>query len=106
MDPPVDAVFAGGVVDVTADRRAIGQDACSRPGPKPIAEGHHVRVGADSWVAKQVPRAADGLAPLQDGHALGGTFARQMTGHADARNAGANDQNVVVIAVHGCLQLV
>src|SRR3546814_13071378 len=45
---------------------------------------------------KQIPGAADRLAAFEDREALVGALAREAAGHADAGQAGANDQDVVM----------
>ena len=97
LDLPVDAVFARGVGDVLADRGAVGQHLERVPRPECVAEAEHVRIRADAGIAEQVPGPADGRPSLEDRHALARTFAGQVAGHADARQAGTDDQHVVMI---------
>ena len=99
-DKAVDAMLAGGVLDVAADRRAVGDGLWIGPGTEAVAEGVHVRVGADAGVAEQVPGATQGGAPLENGQALVRALAPEVAGGADAGQAGANDQDIQVFDGH------
>ena len=54
------------------------------------------RVGTDAGIAEQVPGAADSLTALKDRNAFPRKRVRELTGRADAGQAGANDQDVEV----------
>src|SRR5690606_11842046 len=60
-----DAVLAGGLLDVLADERAVGDGLRVLPGLELVPERVHVRVGAHARVAEQIPRATHALAALQ-----------------------------------------
>jgi hypothetical protein len=98
-----DPVLARGLADVVADLLAGGDRVFVAPRLKRVPERVHVRVGADAGIAEQVPGAADRLAGLQDRVALAGAVALQVGAGADAGEAGADDQNVDVLAMvwHG-----
>src|SRR5207244_2662734 len=79
------------------DRGAVGDRLGLRPRPEPVAERVHVGVRADARVAKQVPRAAEALARLEDRVRLAGTAVLQVVRGADAGQPGADDQHVEVV---------
>src|SRR5690606_8266478 len=57
----------------------------------------HVGVGPDARVAEEVPRAADGVAGLEDGVAGPRALVLHVPAGADAREAGADDEAVEVL---------
>ena len=100
LDLLVDAVLDGGVGDVLADRRPVGQHLQLLPRPELVAEGEHVRIGADARVAEQVPGAAEALAALQHREGLVRKLGGQLSGRPDARQTCADDQDVEMLCVH------
>src|SRR3954451_17985779 len=104
-DPLHHPVLARGVLDVAADRGAVGDRLRVRPRPEGVAEGEHVRVRADTRVPEEVPGAADRAAGLQDRVRLVRAVLLQVTGGADAGQAGADDEDVHVLGCHALLQL-
>ena len=101
-DVLLEVVLAGGFDDVFADARAVGDGLGFFPGFEVVAEGVHVAVRPDAGVAEQVPGAADGVAAFEDGEIEAGAIALQMHGGADAGQAGADDEDVVVGGGHVC----
>ena len=97
-DLVVDSVLGRGLVDVLADRGAVRDRLRLLPRAERVAEREHVGVRPDARVAEQVPRAAHGVARLEDGEALAGAPRAQMGARADAREPGAGDQDVVVLS--------
>ncbi|MCY1294091.1 hypothetical protein D9M70_433730 [compost metagenome] len=89
-----DAGFLGGLADIGADRRPVGDGLGAAPGLEAVAQRVHVRVRADAGVAEQVPGAADGIAGFQDGVALAGAAHLQVARGANAGQAGAYDQDI------------
>ena len=81
---PGDSAFVGGVADVAQDVRTGSNGLGVIPGLEVVAQGVHVRIGADSGVPEQVPGTADGRASLYDGVALGRAAPLQAVGGADA----------------------
>ena len=63
-------------------------------------QGEDAAVGAHAGVPEQVPGAADLLAPLQDDVARVRVALGEPVGRAEARDAGADDDDVDVV---GCL---
>src|SRR6185312_4120747 len=84
VDLLVDAVIRGGVGDVLADRRPVGEHLQLAPRTPFVAEREHVGVGPDAGVAEQVPRAAHPLASLQHGDGLVRKLGRHLARRADA----------------------
>ncbi len=99
----VDAVVGGGLADVIQDPRAVRDRLRLGPWLERIAQREHVAVGADAWIAEQIPGAADTVAALEDRIALAGAFLLQVIGRADAGQPGADDQHVDMFACHGHL---
>src|SRR3954470_15458884 len=95
---PVDAVIGGGVADVIQDPRPVGDRLRLGPRPERIAQREHVRVPADAGITKQIPGAADTIAPLENGVALAGALLLQMIARADAGQASADDQHIEMLA--------
>jgi hypothetical protein len=99
-DVVADAVLGRRLLDVAADRRAVGKGLGGVPGPEVVAEGEHVRVGADPGVAEQVPRAPDPVAALEHEVALVRALPGEVTGRPDSRDAGAHDEHVDMFDRH------
>jgi len=74
-----------------------GGDRRSDPGLEAIAKGVEVAVGADAWVFVGVPGAAEVRLVLQDREAEVRRLLGQVVGRADARDAGADDEDVEVL---------
>ena len=81
---------------------AVGDRLLAVPRPERVAEGEHVGVGPDARVAEQVPRAADGVAGLEDGVGRPRALGLEVVAGADAGQAGADDEDVEVL--HGRLR--
>ena len=93
----VDAVGLGGLLDIGADRGAVGDRLGVRPGVEGEAERVHVAVRPDAGIAKQVPCPADAAARLEDGvRAVGAAFL-QVEALADAGDAGPHHDHVQVL---------
>src|SRR3546814_593767 len=69
------------------------------------AERVHVAVRTDARITEKIPGAAKLFAALDEGEAMVGAIHLQMHGHADTRNAGADDQHILIdrcsLCVHG-----
>src|SRR5687768_136170 len=90
----IDTVIASRVSHILEDGGAIGDGLRLTPRTERIAERVHVRVGADAWIAEQIPGAADALATFEDGVAASRAVALQMIAGADAGQARADDQYI------------
>src|ERR1700761_3815038 len=101
-DVTVDAVLVCGGGQVLADMRAVGHAFRPRPRLPREAQREDGAVGADTRIAEQVPGAADLIAPLQDDVAGPRVALADAVGRAQAREAGADDDDVEVSAVLGC----
>ena len=99
-DRRLDVVLARGLTDVAEDVGAVGDRLRLPPRLERVAEREHVGVRADARVAEEVPGAADGVAGLEDGKGLLGQLGAQVAGGADAREAGADDQDIDVFGGH------
>ena len=64
------------------------------PGAKAISERVHIRIRTDAGITKEIPSAADGFAPLDDGDALIRAARTQIVGRRNAGKSGADDQHV------------
>ena len=93
-------MLAGGVLEVLQDGRAVGYRLAIGPGLKRVAQGVHVRVRTHARVAKQVPGAAQALAPFQNGKALTRAALLQVHCAANARQTRAHNQGVKVLQAH------
>ena len=71
------------------------------PGLEAIAEGIEIAVGADARVLMGEPGAAEAALRFQHDKALIGALLLKMDRAADARNAGADNENVEVFCVRG-----
>src|SRR5262245_23851073 len=102
-DIPVDAVLGRGLPHIVEDVRPVRDRLRLGPRLEGIAEREHVAVGADAGIAKQIPGAADAVAPLQDDVALARALFLQMIAGADAGQARADDKDVEMFwcAGHG-----
>src|SRR5450759_4174571 len=90
----VDAVIGCSLADIVQNPRPVGNRLRLGPWLERVAQREHVAVGADAWIAEQIPGAPDAVAALEDGVALAGTFLLQVITRADAGQSGANDQHV------------
>src|SRR5262249_62248724 len=66
-------------------------------GRKRIYEREHVGVRADPGIAKQVPRAADRIAGLEERETLARTFCLEAVRSADSRQPSTDDQHIEVV---------
>ncbi|MCY1553288.1 hypothetical protein D9M68_897570 [compost metagenome] len=94
------AIFRSGVLDIFTDLRTIGQHLALVPRTELVAEAEHVRIGAYSRIAKQIPCSADAVTALQDRQGFSWKLLRKMAGSTNARQARANDQYVVMLVAH------
>src|SRR6185436_12271037 len=92
-DLPVDAVVDGGLADVIQNVGSVGDRLRLGPRLERVAKREHVRVGADAGIAKQVPGAADAVAPLEDDIALARALLLQVIARANAGKPGADDED-------------
>ena len=99
-DVPVDAVLAGGLLDVRPYRCAVDDRLVTRPRLERVRERVHVGVRADPGEAEQVPRPADRVARLEDRVRAAGMPRLEVARGADARHPGTHDQHVDVVG-HG-----
>ncbi len=98
-----DAALVDDAVEIFEDRRAVGDRLFVPPRFEDETQRVHVAVRPDAGVAEQIPGAAQIGPPLDQREAAVGTMHLEMRGHADARKAGADDQNVLIHgAVHAC----
>ena len=84
------SVLGDGLVQVAEDLVRVGDGVVGRPRLVLEAEGVHVGVRPDSRVAEQVPRAADGVAAVDDGVTLARRLGDQIVPEADAGDASYN----------------
>ena len=96
-DRLIDSVLGGSLADVFEDGGRVGHGLVFTPRTEAIAERVHVGVGADAWIAKQIPRAAHRLAPFEDDETLLRALSLQMAGPADSRQPGTYDYDVNVL---------
>ena len=88
------AVFVGNLVKIFEDRGTIGDRLFMLPRGEGKAQGVHIAVRTDAGITEQVPGATQLIAPVQNRIALVRAFLGQVHGHADAGNAGADDQKI------------
>src|SRR5258708_16638578 len=103
-DIAVDVVLGRGLADVIQNVRPVGDRLRLGPRLERIAEREHVAIGADAGIAKQVPGAADAVAPFEDRVALARALLLQVIARADARQSGADNEDVEVFR-HGGLRI-
>ena len=96
-DVRIETEDARRLADVGEDRGAVGDRLGFLPRVEGIAEGEHVRVGTHPGIAKEIPGAADGLARLEDGEGLAGALGLEPVASADARQSGADDEDVELV---------
>ena len=73
-DQFVDAILAGGFTDVATNGLAVGECIQVIPRPEIVTEAEHVRIGAYSGIAEQVPCTANALAAFEDCQSFAGAF--------------------------------
>src|SRR6185312_4165165 len=83
-DVLLDAVLGRGLAHVVQDLRPVGDRLRIGPRLEGIAEREHVAVGADAWIAKQIPGAADAVAALKDDVAFARALGLEMIARANA----------------------
>ena len=101
----IDAVLAGGFLDIATNRRAVGDGLRLAPGLEVVAECVHVRIGTDARITKQVPGTAHGLASFENGEPLARAKALEVAGGADSGQAGADDQDIQMLGGHDSASL-
>ncbi|MNO93284.1 hypothetical protein D3C76_848810 [compost metagenome] len=101
MDLVGKAVLLCGVLDVAPDRGTVSQHLGAVPKAELVAVAEHVGVGADAWIAEQVPGSAHALTPFQNGEITVGELVHQMASRADAGQACTDDQGIEMKVAHG-----
>ena len=99
-DVLIDLVLFGRLLDVFEDGGPVGDGLLRDPRLEDVTERVHIRVGADAGVAEEIPRAAHPLASFEDDVALSGAAGLEVNRRADAREAGADDEDVEVVSFH------
>src|SRR6266478_5559874 len=97
-------VLGHGLEDIVESAPAVGDLLRLGPRLEGIAEREHVAVGADAGIEKQIPGAADAIAPFEDDKALARAFVLQMIARRDTGQSGADDQHVKMFIWHGDLR--
>src|SRR5690348_8839300 len=101
----INAVFRRRLADVLQDGWAIRDGFRLAPGAEAIAQRMHIGVGADAWIAEQVPRAANRVPAFEDGVGLCRAARLQIIRRGDAGYPRSNDQDINVFgAVHHTLR--
>ena len=93
-DTPVDAVGPRGLAHIAEDVGTVGDRLVALPGAEREAQRRHVRIGADTGVAEQIPRPADRVARLEDRVAQLGIAGLDAVARIDAGESRADDQHV------------
>src|SRR5690606_28152289 len=83
-DIVLDLMLLRGFADIAENGRAVREILGADPRLEVVAEGEHVRIGADARIAEQVPGAAERGAPFKYQVRLVRTAPRQVAGHAHA----------------------
>ena len=96
----IDAVVFGCLAQILQDGRPIGNGLGLRPGSKGVAERKHVRIGADTGVAKQVPCAAHVRASFQDRVAFARALGLEVVAGADAGYSGTHNEDIELLDGH------
>ncbi len=95
----VDAVLVRGGSQILADVLGVGDAFLTGPRLPRKGQHEHAAVGAHPRVPKQIPRAADPLAPLQDGVRQMRVAFGDPIGRAKPGDSGTDDDDVEVIGV-------
>ena len=77
------------------------RDRRRRPRLEAVAEGVQVAVGADAGIAMGAPGPAKGFLGFQRHERRSRALRGEVVGRADARNAGARDQNIEMLGGPG-----
>ena len=96
-DVTIDPVLARRLAQVVADQAPVGDRLVVLPRLEAVGEGVQVRVRADARVAEEIPRAGGRGAGLEDRVGLARVLLLEVAGAADARDAGADDEDVDVL---------
>ena len=59
-------VFIGCLIEILQNRWAICDGFLRRPWLEAVSQSVHVAIGANSWIAKQIPRATNGVATFEN----------------------------------------
>src|SRR5713101_333168 len=105
-DIAVDTCVARRVGDVVADVAARRNRPGMGPRAERIAHGEHVRVGANPWIAEQVPGAADLLPLFENDVAFVGAEFLQVIAGVDSRQSCSHDQDIEMFGGHRLLRSV
>src|SRR3974377_1503346 len=99
-DVAADSEFARGLAQILEDLGTVGNDLRPFPGTKRVRKCEHVRVGANTREAEQVPSAANLGASLENHVSLAGATCLQTEAGPNARKAGTDDRDVKVLTGH------
>src|SRR5579859_3251709 len=97
----VDAVLGCGLAYIVENAWPVRNRFRIGPRLERIAEREHVAVGANAGIAKQIPGAADAIAPFENEVALARAFLLQVIARADAGQTGADDHDVKMFRLLG-----
>lgn len=95
----VDTFFLGGRLQVPDDGLPVCDGPVFGPGIPPEAKGEEIGVRANTGIAEQIPSAADISPPFENGVTKGREFGLYMMSRVDSRDAGAYDDNIVLVDV-------
>lgn len=98
--PLGDSELGRRLTDVVADGTALADRGLARPRAEGKGQGVHVRVRADSRVAKEIPGPADRVPRLEDREGVVRQGAGEAARHVDPGQAGADDEDVDVERFH------
>ena len=82
-DVAVNAIVCSGVADIIPDCRSTRDRLVRLPRPERKSQGVHIRIGADAWIAEEIPGAADCIATLQNRIGFVGEGSLQMVGRVN-----------------------
>src|SRR5215212_9718989 len=96
----VDSVDFGSVAHVVENRRTICNRLSAWPRSELVAERVHVRIGANTRIAEEVPCTAKGSAAFKNRKGLLRTFCLQIVSCPDSGESCAYDEYVDMVVLH------
>ena len=96
----IDAVFVRGFDHVFANRGPVSDGLFGAPRLEAVAEGMHVAVGSNAWIAKEIPGPPERGPALEQGIGLVRAVILEVTSGADAGETGPDDDDVEMFLIH------
>ena len=102
-DTAINSEGTGCFTHIVQDSGAVSDSLGIFPRVEWVSEGEHIRIGANTGIAEQIPGSANRGARFEDDILLARTARLQAVGCSDAGKTGTDDDDVEVFNRHDVL---